>query len=195
MTEDSIDTTVLLTRAAADDRHARSELIALHYDRLCQQAHRLLRSERTGHSLEAADLAHEAVLRILRGNELSKAKDCNQLVRACARALRQALIDHVRLRKAVKRGGNCAREGLDDFEVDVRRQCGGDAEDVSEALGCLAEELPREATVLEMRFFGGFTLPEIAAALELSPRTVERDCRSALTWLRAYFAQEAVDAT
>jgi RNA polymerase sigma factor (TIGR02999 family) len=194
MSEDSIDVTLLLRRAASEDDQSESELIVLLYDRILQQAHRLLRGERATHWLEAGDLAHEAVLRILRGRELAKAKDRNQVLRAYARALRQALIDYVRGEIAEKRGGDRERAELDEFAVDVRRRRVGAAEDLDEALRHLAEKRPRAATVLEMKYFGGFTIPEIAAALELAPRTVERDCRTALAWLRTHFGQASAPA-
>ncbi len=86
------------------------------------------------------------------------------------------------------------REELDDLVDDVCRRSGGQVEMLSEALDYLAGELPREATVLEMRFFGRYTLPEIAAALSVSLSTVERDSQFGLAWLRDFLAQEPTHA-
>lgn len=169
-------------------------MITLLYDRFRERAQQRLRHERAGHSLGATDLVHEALVRLWRGEELTKAANGNQLFRAFARAMRQTLIDHARRRTANKRGGNRVREELDDLVDDVCRRSGGQVEMLSEALDYLAGELPREATVLEMRFFGRYTLPEIAAALSVSLSTVERDSQFGLAWLRDFLAQEPTHA-
>jgi RNA polymerase sigma factor (TIGR02999 family) len=133
---------------------------------------------------------------MLKNDELAKASDENQLLRAFARALRQMLIDHARHRSARKRGGDCQREELDDLVDYVSGVSQSDVLVLNEALEALAGEHQRAAAVLEMRFFGGCEMPEIAEAISsisdrVSLRTVERDTRLGLAWLRDYLSPES----
>ncbi len=187
--------TILLARIRAGSTGAKDELVALLYDRFRKRAHHRLCHERPGHSLATTDLTHEAWLRLCRHDEFAKAADGNQLVRAFARALRQVLIDHARRRNADKRGGDRQREELDDLADHVGRMSRIELLSLHEALDALALEHPRAAAVLEMRFFGGYDMAEIAEALRgdaasVSQRTVERDSRLGLAWLRVYLSSE-----
>src|SRR5262245_26015463 len=182
MATESGAVTVLLERIRQGDAEARNELVTLLYDRFRQRAHQRLRHERPGHTLGTTDLTNEALLRLLKNDELARAADGNQLCRAFARAMRQVLIDHARRRNADKRGGDRQREELDDLLDDVRQSSRIDLLSLGESLDALAEEHPRAAAVLEMRFFGGYDMAEIAEALSgdgqsVSLRTVERDAR------------------
>src|SRR5262249_7465948 len=101
--------------------------------------------------------------------------------------------DHARRRNADKRGGDRQREELDDLVDDVRQSSRIDLLSLGESLDALAEEHPRAAAVLEMRFFGGYDMAEIAEALSgdgqsLALRTVERDARLGLAWLRDFLS-------
>jgi RNA polymerase sigma factor (TIGR02999 family) len=183
------DVTALLERIRQGSAEARDELIALLYDRFRQRAHLRLKHERPGHSLSTTDLTHETWLR-LRQQEFARAADRNQLFRAFARAMRQVLIDHARQRNAQKRGGGRPREELDDFVDDVCRRSHADVIALHEALDTLATEYPEEAEVVQMRFFGGYTLEEIAEALSVSLSTVERASRLGLACLRVALSPE-----
>jgi RNA polymerase sigma factor (TIGR02999 family) len=187
---ESVTIRALLARIRSNDGKAREELVSHLYDRFHQRAQRRLQLERPAHSFGATDLMHDALIRLWKSDEFAKAADGNQLFRAFSRAMRQALIDRARSRTADKRGGQSQREPLDDLLEDVRRRCKADVLSLNEALQALGEEYPRQAAVLEMRFFGGCEISESAEALRISVRTAERDSRFGLAWLRAYLSEE-----
>ena len=187
--------TELLERMCQGVAGARDELIALLYGRFRQRAHQRLRHERPGHSLGTSDLTNEALLRLLKSDELAKAADSNQLFRAFARAMRQVLIDHTRRHHAAKRGGQRQREELDDLADDVRSRSQSDLLSLNEALQALAVEYPDEARVLELQFFGGFETAELAQAQGVSPRTVQRHVQFGLAWLRAFLSPDGAHDT
>jgi RNA polymerase sigma factor (TIGR02999 family) len=195
MSTESGAVTALLERIRQGSEEAKNELITLLLDQFRQRAHQRLRHERPGHSLATTDLTDEALLRLLKNDEFAKAANENQLYRAFARAMRQVLIDHARRRNADKRGGGWHREELDDLAEDVRGLSQIDVLSLHEALDALAADFPRGAAVLEMRFFGGFTMAEIAEALSaefgrVSLSTVENDYRHGLAWLHNYLSPE-----
>jgi RNA polymerase sigma factor (TIGR02999 family) len=177
MSTESGAVTALLERIRQGSAGAKNELITLLYDRFRQRAHRRLQHERPGHSLATTDLANEALLRLLKNDEFAKATTSHQLFRAFARAMRQVLIDHERRRNADKRGGGRPREELDDLVDDVRWRSQVEVISLHEALDALAAGYPEEAEVLQMHFFGGYTMEEIAEALSVSLSTVERASR------------------
>jgi RNA polymerase sigma factor (TIGR02999 family) len=191
MTPESVAITALLSRVHANDEQARDELISVLYERFHRRAQRRLHREQPGQSFGATDLMHEALLRLWRSDEFAKAATGNQLFRAFARAMRQALIDRARRRQAAKRGGDWRREPLDDLLDDVSRRSRTDVLCLNEALQAFGQEYPRQAAVLEMRFFGGCEMAESAQALGISLRTAERDCRFGLAWLRASLTDES----
>jgi RNA polymerase sigma factor (TIGR02999 family) len=174
---------------------AKHRIIELLYQGLKQRARPKRRNERSGHSWETTDLTHEALLRMLRKDkaghdEFDKAANEHQLIRAFVRAVRQALIDHAR---TLPRGAGRGRE-LDDLVADVRRRGRGEGLPqvevlaLHEALEALAGEHPRAAEVLELRFFGGWQMADIAKILAVSERTVERDDRFGLAKLCVYLS-------
>jgi RNA polymerase sigma-70 factor (ECF subfamily) len=175
--------TLILGRARAGDERARSELITLVYNELRQVASRLMRRERTDHTLPPTAVVHEAVLRLLGDGVFDKAVDRNYLFASAGRAMREVLIDHARRRAADRRGGGRRRVPLD-LVVDYFEEQGLDVVAVHEALDRLAELNERQGQVMTLRYFGGLTVPEVAAALEVSVVTVERDWRLARSWIR-----------
>jgi RNA polymerase sigma factor (TIGR02999 family) len=174
--------TLILGRARAGDEGARGELVELVYDELRQVASRLMRRERAGHTLSPTAVVHEAVIRLLGEAVFDKAADRNYLVASAARAMREVLIDHARRRSADRRGGGRKRVALDSA-VDYFEGQGLDILAVHEALDRLAELNERQAHVMTLRYFGGLTVPEVAAALGVATVTVERDWRLARAWL------------
>jgi RNA polymerase sigma factor (TIGR02999 family) len=174
--------TLILGRAQARDQGARDELVALAYEELRRVASRLMRRERADHTLSPTALVHEAVIRLLGEAVLDKAADRSFLFAAAARAMREVLIDHARRRAADRRGGNRRRVPLD-AAVDYFERQGLDIVAVHEALDRLAEVDGRQAQVMTLRYFGGMTVAEVAAALGVSTVTVERDWRLARAWL------------
>jgi RNA polymerase sigma factor (TIGR02999 family) len=174
--------TLILGRARAGDEHARGELVALVYDELRRVASSLMRRERTDHTLSPTAVVHEAVIRLLGEEVFEKAADRGFLFASAARAMREVLIDHARRRAAGRRGGGLRRVPLDAV-VDYFEGQGLDIVAVHEALDRLAERDPRQAQVMTLRYFGGMTVPEVAAALGVAAVTVERDWRLARAWL------------
>jgi RNA polymerase sigma-70 factor (ECF subfamily) len=181
-TEPGRDLTLILGRARAGDEQARSELISLVYDQLRQVAARLMRRERRDHTLPPTAVVHEAVIRLLGDAVFEKSPDRAFLFASAARAMREVLIDHARRRAADRRGGGWRRVPLD-LVVDYFEEQGLDIVAVHEALDQLAELNERQGQVMTLRYFGGLTVPEVAAALDVSVVTVERDWRLARAWL------------
>ena len=174
--------TVILERARAGDERARGELIALVYDELRRVASALMRRERADHTLSPTAVVHEAVIRLLGEAVFEKAADRGFLRAAAARAMREVLIDHARRRAADRRGGGMRRVPLDAV-VDYFEGQGQDIVAVHEALDRLAVLDGRQAQVMTLRYFGGMTVAEVAAALGVSVATAEQDWRLARAWL------------
>jgi RNA polymerase sigma factor (TIGR02999 family) len=176
------DFTLILGKARAGDHEARGELLALVYEELRQVASRLMLRERTDHTLSPTSVVHEAVIRLLGDAVFDKAADRNFLFASAARAMREVLIDHARRRDSDRRGGGRRRLPLDAV-VDYFEGQGLDVVAVHEALDRLADLDGRQAQIMTLRYFGGLTVSEVAAALGVSVVTVERDSRVARAWL------------
>ena len=175
--------TPLPGQAQGGDEQARGERITLVYNELRQVASRLMRRERADHSLSATAVVHEAVIRLLGDAVFDKSVDRKYLFASAARAMRQVLIDHARRRAADRRGGGWKRIPLDRV-VDYFEEQRVDVAAVHEALHRMADWNERLAQVMTLRYFGRLTISEVAAALGVSPVTVERDWRLARAWLR-----------
>jgi RNA polymerase sigma factor (TIGR02999 family) len=174
--------TLILGRAQAGDERARGEVLALVYDQLRRVASGLMRRERASHTLSPTAVVHEAVIRLMGEAIFEKAADRSFLFASAARAMREVLIDHARRRAAGRRGGGRRRVPLD-LVVDYFEAQDLDIIAVHEALDRLAELNERQAQIMTLRYFGGMTVPEVAAALGVSVVTVERDWRLARAWL------------
>lgn len=157
------------------------ELFPLVYAELRRIASREMRRERPGRTLQTTALVHEAYLRLLKDASLSFENRAHFLGIA-ARAMREILIEHARGRGARKRGGGSVRITLDDVVAPVA-QPSIDVLALDEALQRLARLDKRHARVVELRYFGGLSVEETAAALELSPATVKRAWTVARAWL------------
>jgi RNA polymerase sigma factor (TIGR02999 family) len=174
--------TLVLGRAQAGDERARGELVTLVYSELRRVAARLMRRERTDHTLSPTAVVHEAVIRLLGEQVFERAEGRSFLYASAARAMREVLIDHARRRAAGRRGGGRQRVPLDAV-VDYFEAQGVDVVAIHEALDRLAALDGRQAQVMTLRYFGGMTVPEVAATLGVSVVTVERDWRLARAWL------------
>ena len=177
------DLTLILGKARAGDEGARGELIALIYDQLRDVASGLMRWERTDHTLSPTAVVHEAVIRLMGEAVFDEAPDRAYLFASAARAMREVLIDHARRRAAARRGKGWQRVPLDGI-ADYFEDQGLDVIAVHEALNRLSVLNERQAQVMTLRYFGGMTVPEVAAALGVSVVTVERDWRLARAWIR-----------
>src|SRR5437868_369607 len=172
------EVTTLLDAIRAGDANAQSRLVALVYDELRRRAGALLRRERPDHTLQPTALAHEALLRLLSPEALARTRDRAHFLAAAATAMRQVLVDHARRRAADKRGGGQETLPLDEA-LDYLAQQKLDVLAVHEALDELAGLHARQSQVVELRFFGGYSVDEIADLLEVSVSTVESDFRKA----------------
>lgn len=178
------DVTALLAAAGAGDRDAADQAFALVYDDLQRLARRQVRAAQAEAS--ATSLVHEVYLRLVRQDAM-QLNDREHFFALAARAMRQLIVDHARTRAAVKRGGGVAPESLD--EIDERVGGGaGDAErliDLDQALTRLAAFDPDLVRLVEMRFFAGLELEEIAKLGGRSERSLKRDWRKARAILHA----------
>ncbi len=182
MPEPSKELTGLLARWADGDAAARDELLAVVYAELRQLAGAYMRRERTDHTLQPTALVHEAFLRLTNGAPVSWA-DRSHFFRVAARAMRHVLVDHGRGVVAAKRGSGQKNQLLDDqivipgINVELLA-----LDEALTRLGTLDERLLQ---VVELRYFTGLGIAEVAELLDVSSRTVKRDWRSARAWLLA----------
>jgi RNA polymerase sigma-70 factor, ECF subfamily len=172
-----------LTRLSGGDPSAVSDLMPLVYDELRRVAAMHLARERPNHTLQPTALAHEAYLKLV-DQTRAQWKDRAHFLAVAAEAIRRILIDHARLHRAAKRGSGDARLTLS-FAADVPEpQTDVDLIALEDALQRLAELSPRQARVVELRFFAGLDVEETAEAIGVSPRTVKGDWRVARAWLQ-----------
>jgi RNA polymerase sigma factor (TIGR02999 family) len=174
---------------AADSSDGPGSVFALVYDELRKLAAAALRHERTDHTLQPTALVHEAYLR-LADEPTARWENRSHFMAVAARAMRRILVDHARKHKAVKRGSGAVRLSLDDLERAATLP--GDAVDLvalDDALGRLATLDPRQARIVELRFFGGLSVEETAAVVDSSARTVKRDWQLARAWLKREMAR------
>jgi RNA polymerase sigma factor (TIGR02999 family) len=173
---------IILARARAGDDGARGEVITRIYDELRNVASRMMTRERAGHTLSPTAVVHEAVVRLLDEAVFDRAGDRQFLFAAAARAMREILVDHARRRSAARRGGQWARVPLDAL-VDYFVAQDIDVAEIHEAIGRLTLMDERQGQAITLRYFGGLTVSEVAAALGVSVATVERECRLGRAWL------------
>ncbi len=179
------DTAQLLRAARAGDTAARDQLWPPLYGELRRIAHARLQKHRPGETLNTTALVHEAYLKLVDGSSVT-ANDQTHFLSLAARAMRLILIDYARTQTAQKRGGqeaNLRLEGLQIAADDNVAQRAADLLTLDRGLDRLAEASERLAEVVELHFFGGMTLREIAEATGHSEPTIKRDWRRARTWL------------
>jgi RNA polymerase sigma factor (TIGR02999 family) len=172
--------TQLLTAWGAGERDAEERLFALLYEELRTIAARHRQKERAHHSLRTTALVHEAYMRLVRQHQVSW-NSRGHFMAVASRAMRRILVDHARRRKAAKRGGGIPPAPLDSVVLALEDSV--DLVELDVALEKLARLDPREAQVVDLRFFAGLTVPEVARALDVSRATVERDWVAARAWL------------
>lgn len=178
--------TALLQAHAAGDTAALELLLPRVYDQLRRIARQRLRHERPGHTLSATDVVHEAYLKLMPLENI----DWKSRAHFCAiasRAMRNVLVDYAVRRGASKRGAKATVVPLDE-EHGAAEQPLDDLIALGEALNRLEQLDPRQAQVVECRYFGGLTLDETAEALNTSPATVSRDWTFARAWLHQELA-------
>jgi RNA polymerase sigma factor (TIGR02999 family) len=173
----------LLDAAAAGDPHAPGQLLPLVYDELRRLAAQRLARERPGHSLQPTALVHEAYLRLVGGDEAVDWSGRGHFYAAAAEAMRRILVESARRRRSLKRGGDAHRVDLDS-DLLAAAEPREDLLALDEALDRLAATNKPAADLVQLRYFGGLTLPEAAEALGMAPRTAGRLWAYARAWLR-----------
>ena len=181
--DEPADITGLLAAARGGDAAAQSRLFDRVYRELKALAAAKLRAERADHTLQPSALVNEAYVRFLGRTDISWENRAHFFATA-AGTMRRILIDHARARRASKRDGALHRVDLDDAIALADQDVDGLIA-VDEALRQLAEWDERQATVVNLKVFAGLQCEEIAAALNISDRTVKRDWRMARAWLVA----------
>jgi len=173
--------TQLLMAWSQGENSALERLTPLVYEELRRLAHRYVGTERAAHTLQTTALVNEAYLRLVDGGRVNW-QDRAHFFAVSARLMRRILVDWARSRHAQKRGGQPQQVTLNEALV-LSRAHGEDLVALDEALQKLSELDARKGQVVEMRFFGGLSVEETAAALSVSPDTVLRDWRLAKLWL------------
>lgn len=175
--------TELLRQWHGGDEQALADLTDYVYGDLRRRASAYLRGERQGHTLQTTGLVHEAVIKLIRKDNIDWA-DRNHFFAVAAQAMRRILVDHARSRTREKRGGRGEQLPLDEAMVRAVEAGSVDLFALDEALNDLASFDRRQAQVVELKYFGGMTLDETADILGVSRETVKRDWQIARAWLR-----------
>ena len=174
--------TSLLEKFEPGDRPAFEQLFADVYAELRALAARHLEPERKNHTLQPTALVHEAYFKLVDQTRVDWRGKTHFLAIA-AQAMRRILVDHARRRGAAKRGGNWHRIALDDNRV-IESNCDEDVLALEDALTKLKKLDPRQAQMIELRFFGGLSIAEVAKVMGISRRSVEREWTMVRAWLR-----------
>jgi RNA polymerase sigma factor (TIGR02999 family) len=174
------DVSEILRAWSGGDPQALDRLTPIVYDELHRLAHHYMRGERPGHGLQTTALVNEAYLRLVGYNRMQW-QDRAHFFAVSAQVMRRILVDYAR-RQNVKRGAGTLHFSLDDGAV-IGHEPMGQIVALHDALEALARFDPRKARVVEMRFFGGLTVEDVAEVLNVSAITVMRDWSSAKAWL------------
>jgi RNA polymerase sigma-70 factor (ECF subfamily) len=180
--------TRLLQAWGSGDAGALEQLIPLVYSELHRLAQRYMISERSGHPLQTTALVHEVYLRLVDVQSVDWQNRAH-FYALCARLMRRILVDFARSRNYQKRGGQYAHIELEEAAT-VSAVVGAELLAVDESLKQLAAVDARKSEVVELKFFGGLTVDEIAATLKVSPETVMRDWKLAKAWLLRELGQK-----
>jgi len=171
-----------LLRAWSDgSREALEKLIPLVHKELLQSARRFMAAERPGHTLQATALVNEAYLRLIDWKNV-RWQNRAHFFALSAQLMRHILVDFARSRLSAKKGGGRASVTLEEASI-ISSTKRPDLIAVDEALSRLGEMDPRKERVVELRFFGGFSVQETAEVLNVSPETVMRDWKASKAWL------------
>ncbi len=175
------EVTGLLAEIRSGNEKAESELIPLVYAELRRLAAHYMKQERQDHTLQATALVHEAYLRLVKQREVNWQNRAHFFAIA-GKLMRRILVDHARARGRSKRPGSQQRLSLDEVPLFSPEKSDALIE-LDKALRRLAEEQPRQSQVVELQYFGGLSVKQIAEVLNTSPRTVKRDWSVARAWL------------
>ena len=180
--------TQLLVAWSGGDNGALEKLIPLVQPELHRLAHHYMRREGEGHTLQTTALVNEAYLEFV-GKTHPQLRNRPHFFAVAAQLMRRIMVDHARERHALKRGGGAVRVTLDEAAL-VTETRAAELLALDGALETLAALDPRKSKIVEMRYFGGLTIEEIAEVLKIHPNTVMRDWNAAKAWLYAELSGE-----
>ena len=180
MNEDRSQTTRLLKAVHAGDQAAAERLLPLVYAELHRVANAYMRRERPDHTLQPTALINEAYLRLIKEDVEWNSRE--HFIGFAAHVMRRVLVDYARARNADQRVGKRERVELQD-QLAISPQRLEEVSQLDEALVRLEKENPRQAKVVELRYFGGLSIEQIGATLGIAPRSVKRDWALARIWL------------
>lgn len=183
MAESPAEVTVLLQQATEGDSRAGSRLFQIVQDKLHRMADRKLANEPPGTSLQATVLVHDAYLQLMGDGKQPELNDRNHFFVLAAKAMRRILIDRARQRKALKRGGPNWKKSNVPTDAIPGRSVETDILDLHQALKRLEENDARQAQIVELRHFGGYSVEETADMLGVSASTVKQEFAAAKAWL------------
>ncbi len=180
MQAQSNEVTQLLRQWSEGDRAALDQLMPVVFQELRKLANSYLRGERSDHTLQPTALINEAYLRLIK-QDFPEWQSRKHFYGVAAQLMRQVLVEHARARATAKRDGG-QKLSLDEA-LNYSQDQAADLVALDDALTALAEFDQRKARVVELRYFGGFSIEEVAAALSISVATVGRELRMAQAWL------------
>jgi RNA polymerase sigma-70 factor (ECF subfamily) len=175
------DVTSLLNKLAAGDQEAGAQLVPLVYEELRHLAARRLRQERPDHTLQATALVHEAYVKLAAQRD-AKWQNRAQFFGVASQVMRRILVDYARGQQRVRRGGKQQKVSLDDVLL-VSPDRTEEVLTVHESLSRLERLDARQARIVELRYFGGLTVEEVAEVVGISTKTVMRELNVAKAWL------------
>jgi RNA polymerase sigma factor (TIGR02999 family) len=173
--------TLLLDDWSKGDELALEQLMPLVYEELRRMARRYMRRQPSGHTFQTTELIHEAYLKIAK-NDRQNWQNRAHFFGVAAQAMRHILVDYARSKQSQKRGGFLERVTFAE-NIEVSADQSEKIVALDEALNNLATLDPRKSRVVELKYFGGLTIEEIAEVMKISPETVTRDWRFARNWL------------
>jgi RNA polymerase sigma factor (TIGR02999 family) len=176
------DVTHILSAIEQGDPHAAEQLLPLVYEELRKLAAQKLAQEKPGQTLEATALVHEAYLRLVDADKAQNWNSRGHFFAAAAEAMRRILVENARRKQSRKHGGDLARQNLATADV-AAPETPHEVLALDEAIQKLARQDKGAADVVQLRFFAGLPLPEVAKLLGISPRTADRLWAYARAWL------------
>jgi RNA polymerase sigma factor (TIGR02999 family) len=181
------EVTRILSAIEQGDPHAAEQLLPVVYDELRKLAAQKLAQEKPGQTLEATALVHEAYLHLVDVDNPQQWECRGHFFAAAAEAMRRILVEQARRKKRLRHGGELHRQPLADNEPAIATPVDEiDLLSLHEALDQLEARSPRKAQVVKLRYFAGFTLPEVAQMLGIAQSTAEADWTYAKAWLKRH---------
>ena len=191
MASSPAEITQLLVNWANGDQTALDTLMPMVYTELHRLAHRYMKRERPGHTIQTSALVNEAYLKLI-DQRNTRWQNRSQFFAISAQLMRRILVDHARSHAYLKRGGGFCKVSLREF-ADLSHVGPSEIVMLDEALAVLAEIDPRQSQIVELRFFAGLTIKETAEVMELSPATIKLEWRTARAWLYRHITKDQTD--